>query len=430
MFNKIKDYYCHAKMVTSVFSNQYMSDVDIDKLQGKLVSNLIKHAVNHVEFYRELYKSFNINPNDIKSVTDISKLPIITKNDIRCNHDKILSDISNPSKYNKTFTSGSSGIKLEVVVDKEVSALYRLTQLRQFLGLGYSVFDKMAYMRPAPPAGVFPFQRFGVFRRYHVSSLDPPAVQLAALDNIKPQILYAYPSTLYLLALEAKKRGKVNIFDLKFIISNSELLTPEIREFVQNVFSCKVFDEYSCLEFLGIGFECHCQKMHVVSDNVIVEVVDDDGNILAPNENGRLIITSLNNRAMPYIRYEIGDIGSLSDTKCECGRSFPLFGELSGRNDDLLLKTDGSFVPPRNLCLMLRKIPGVYEFQVIQQSLSQININIVILPEYIEKNNIVTEVIAAFRKLFGPDPVINVEIVPSIERGRTGKLRAVKSMIK
>jgi phenylacetate-CoA ligase len=245
--------------------------------------------------------------------------------------------------------------------------------------------------------------------------------------RVKPQIINAYPSVLYLLAktigLDQGKR-----LHLKLLMSNSELLTKHAREYIEDVFQCKVYDDYSCLEFSAIGFECKMQNLHVAADNVIVETLDSEGNQVLPGEQGRIIVTALNNFSMPYLRYEIGDIGVLSDKKCSCGRQFPVLQSIRGRSDDFVAMPSGQLVDPQTVVFQIEIIPEVKEFRILQREDHGITVNIVPRDDA-DFELIRSEVAQKLQRLF--DHSVNVEVreVATLERGSTGKHRSVISRV-
>jgi phenylacetate-CoA ligase len=318
------DYLYHVYQWPVIYRNQWKTEIELAAMQEKALRKLVKHAYTSVLYYHELFDSLGLKPEDVNSVSDLHLVPILTKDMILANYPKrILASGVNWSKCSPRMTSGSSGKKLEVVLDSEVAALYRLMQFRQLLDVGYKPWDKIAYIRYSPPVTSIILQKLNFFRRHYIPLEWTPERQVSEILRVKPQIINAYPSVLYLLAktigLDQGKR-----LHLKLLMSNSELLTGHAREYIEDVFQCKVYDDYSCLEFSAIGFECKMQNLHVAADNVIVEILDPEGNQVPPGEQGRIIVTALNNFSMPYLRYEIGDIGVLSDKKCSCGRQFPV----------------------------------------------------------------------------------------------------------
>lgn len=397
-------------------------------MQEKALRKLLKHAYTSVPYYHELFDSFGLKPEDVTSMNDLHLIPILTKEAILANYpQRILASNVNWKKCSPRMTSGSSGKKLEVVLDHEVAALYRLMQFRQLLDIGYKPWDKIAYIRYSPPVTSIILQKLNFFRRHYIPLEWTPEQQALEILRVKPQIINAYPSVLYLLAktigLDQGKR-----LQLKLLMSNSELLTEHAREYIEDVFQCKVYDDYSCLEFSAIGFECKMQNLHVAADNVIVETLDSEGNQVPPGEQGRIIVTALNNFSMPYLRYEIGDIGVLSDNKCSCGRQFPVLQSIRGRSDDFVAMPSGQLVDPQTVVFQIEIIPEVKEFRVFQREDHGITVNIIPRDDA-DFDLIRSEVAQKLQRLF--DHSVNVEVkeVATLERGSTGKHRSVISRV-
>jgi phenylacetate-CoA ligase len=230
---------------------------------------------------------------------------------------------------------------------------------------------------------------------------------------------------LYLLAKTlGRERGRR--LTLKFLMSNSELLTAHAREYMEDVFGCKVYDDYSCLEFSAIAFECRMQNLHVAADNVIVEVLDERGDRLPPGEAGRIVVTSLNNYSMPYIRYEMSDIGVLSAEDCPCGRCFPVLKAIVGRCDDFLITPSGRLIDPQTVVFQIETIPEVKEFRVIQQEDGSLTVSII--PEgMVQFLRIREEITGRLNALFSGTLPVDVIETTVLDRGSTGKHRSVVS---
>jgi phenylacetate-CoA ligase len=422
------DYLYHVYQWPVIYRNQWKTEIELAAMQEKALRKLVKHAYTSVLYYHELFDSLGLKPEDVNSVSDLHLVPILTKDMILANYPKrILASGVNWSKCSPRMTSGSSGKKLEVVLDSEVAALYRLMQFRQLLDVGYKPWDKIAYIRYSPPVTSIILQKLNFFRRHYIPLEWTPEQQVSEILRVKPQIINAYPSVLYLLAktigLDQGKR-----LHLKLLMSNSELLTGHAREYIEDVFQCKVYDDYSCLEFSAIGFECKMQNLHVAADNVIVEILDPEGNQVPPGEQGRIIVTALNNFSMPYLRYEIGDIGVLSDKKCSCGRQFPVLQSIRGRSDDFVTMPSGQLVDPQTVVFQIEIIPEVKEFRVLQREDHGITVSI-IPKDDADFDLIRSEVAQKLQRLF--DHSVNVEVreVSTLERGSTGKHRSVISQV-
>ena len=422
------NYFSHLYQFPLIYLNQWKSTESIRALQDRRLKSLVNHAYANVRYYRQLFDSHKIKPEDISSVKDLDKIPILTKDTILAHYpDQILASNLDWSRCSPRMTSGSSGKKLEVVLDHRVASQYRIMQLRQLIDIGYAPWDKIVYIRYSPPVTAFSLQKLGFFRRYYIPLEWTPERQISEILRLKPQILNAYPSVLYLIARSISSKQAKQI-GLKFILSNSELLTQHVQEYLEEVFECKVYNDYSCLEFSAIAFECRMQNMHIASDNVVVEILDEKGNQSPAGKEGQIIITALNNYAMPYIRYEIGDIGTLSDVSCPCGRCFPLLKSIIGRCDDFLAMPSGHLIDPQTVVFQIEVIPEIKEFRVIQQKDYTLAVSVVLEKEA-EFERINDQIKEKLNSVLNGVPQITVTHVPTLERGATGKHRSIISHI-
>jgi phenylacetate-CoA ligase len=418
----------HIFHAPSIYLNQWKNKKKLDAMQMKALKKILNHAYTNVPYYKRLFDSARIKLEDITSIKDLQRVPILTKDSILANYpDKILATNVDWKHCLSRMTSGSSGKKLELAVDHEVTHLYRLMQLRQLLDVGYKPWDRVVYIRYKPPDTKVFFQKLGLFRRDYILLEWTPEKQLSEIMRLKPKIINAYPSVLYLLG-KTITPSQAKELDLKLLLSNSELLTKHVREYLENVFNCKVYDDYSCLEFSSIGFECRMQNLHISSDNVIVEIVDSEGKQLPFGRQGRVVITALNNYSMPYIRYEISDIGILSNENCSCGRTFPIFKSIIGRCDDFLVLPSGRLIDPQTVVFQIEVLPEVKEFRITQGNDYKITVDIV--PEGgVEFKKVKDQISKKLGVVFQDDLSVNVTQVEALERGTTGKHRSVISHV-
>jgi phenylacetate-CoA ligase len=420
-------YLHHLLQWPTVYRNQWKTPVQLAAMQERALRKLIGHAYARVPYYRRLFDSAGIRPDSISSLDDLKSIPILTKDMVLANYpDGILMSGVNLNRCSPRMTSGSSGKKLEVVLDHNVAALYRLMQFRQLIDIGYKPWDTMAYVRFSPPVTSIALQKVNLFRRCFIPLEWGPERQVAEIVKRRPQIINAYPSVLYLLAKTAgRERGKS--LELKFLMSNSELLTKHARAYIEDVFQCKVYDDYSCLEFSAVASECRMQNLHVAADNVILEVLDKNDNRLPAGEPGRIVVTSLNNYSMPYIRYEIGDVGALSGERCPCGRNFPVLKAIVGRCDDFLVMPSGQLMDPQTIVFQIETLPEVKEFRVVQERNKDLVISIVPhgavnFPEI--RNEISTKI----KKIVNGSIRVDVTEAEALDRGATGKHRSIMSL--
>ena len=422
------EYLFHLLNLPEIFRNPRKTEEVILEMQERGLKKLVAFAHRNVPYYRNLMDSLGIRPQEIASVADLPRLPILTKDAIRDHYPNgILSENIDWRKCSRRMTSGSSGKKLEVVLDHEEAALYRLMQFRQWLDIGYKPWNQIAYIRFSPPVTRLNLQKMLLFRRHFIPLEWKPEQQLDEILKIKPQIVNAYPSVLFLLA-KAVHESRPRKLKIKFLLSNSELLTAHARGYIEDAFGCKVYDDYSCLEFSAIGFECRFQRLHVACDNVILEIVDDSGNLVPRGSPGRIILTALNNFSMPYIRYEIGDVGALTDEKCPCGRNFPVLKSILGRCDDFIVLPSGESVDPQTVVFQIEDLPEVKEFRVVQGE--DCGLQISIIPKGGgDWGRIESEIRSRLNGLLPGIMRVEFKWVDHLDRGTTGKHRSIISLL-
>jgi phenylacetate-CoA ligase len=419
-------YAYHILQWPKIERNQWLSPNQLKDLQENALTRLVGHAYNNVPYYHDLFDAVGFKPPRRMKLEDLPMVPVLTKDALLAHYPHgILAKGYNEKKCSVRMTSGSSGKKLEVVLDLKVAALYRLMQFRQLIDIGYKPWDLVAYIRFSPPVTNIALQKVNFFRRAYVPLEWEPAKQVSEIMRLKPKAINAYPSVLFLLAKNIGRRDARRL-GLKFLFSNSELLTQHTRTFCEDTFGCRVYDDYSCLEFSAIASECRMQKLHIAADNVIAEVLDDNGKNVEPGITGKIVLTSLNNYSMPYIRYEIGDVGALSKEHCPCGRGFPLLKNITGRCDDFIVLPAGELIDPQTIVFQIETIPEIKEFRVVQEENKDLTISIVpgeaaVFSEI--RNTIETNL----KKILNGSVHIDIREVQSFERGSTGKHRSILS---
>jgi phenylacetate-CoA ligase len=200
---------------------------------------------------------------------------------------------------------------------------------------------------------------------------------LRYMKSYRPDYLFSYPSSLIHLCDYISCNSDFLYLLPKGIITSGEKLDQFQRDRIEAQFQTKVYNFYGCREVGSIAQEClHREGMHVISENVIVEVVDESGQAVIGKE-GDILISDLNNRVMPFIRYRIGDRGRILASQCSCGRiGFPLI-EVSGRSFDTIRSPQGNAVGGTFWTLLFRSKPGIRSFRVIQEQMDAVHIDYV-----------------------------------------------------
>ncbi|MBU7011472.1 MAG: phenylacetate--CoA ligase family protein [Theionarchaea archaeon] len=418
MFQTVYDF---AKIVR----NPWKPPEELRRIQEKMMRNIVHFAYYNTRFYKEKFKKAGITPSDIKAVEDMEKIPVTTKDEVRKNPKSLFAAGYNENNCIVQQTTGSTGKILPVLHDKEAFSYFNAMGFRTFRDWGYRPWDKMILIRHDENEKIL-LEYLGLLRRYYIPIFTPEEKQIKIIKEINPDVLCAYPSTIKAI-MSALKEGDLNGVTLKFINLNSEILTEKVRNQTRETFNCDVYDEYSTYEVVCIAQECPLHNFHIDSDSVIINFLDLSDEEVSCGESGRIVVTSLVNKAMPFIRYDLDDIGVLSDRQCECGRTFPLLQLVEGRKDDFLVMPSGALVSPRKIVPLVEITPGIEEFQVVQEKKDAVKIYVIKNESYsLEEEE---KMINRLSGLFKEDVVIEPEYVNEIKR-KKGKLRIVYSKVR
>lgn len=407
--------------------NQWRSPDYLQELQNTRLQKMVRHAYDHVPYYRRLFDSEGITPDDIRSAQDLIKIPVLTKDDIRNNYPKeIIARGTDIDKSGVSSTTGTTGQKLHIVYDNQALDYSSALAYYAFLESGVKARDKMADI--CIPSYKLPWWRKrGLFRKEQISIREPMNEVVEQLANYKPDIIYSFPSYLQLLAQEIQKTAKRDV-QPRLIITQGETLTENMRTTIQDVFQTEVRDSYGSVEFMRLAFECKTgEGYHYMSDSVIVECIKD-GIPVAPGEVGEIVITGLYNHAMPLIRYKLGDMGIIANHKCSCGRNYPLIQKIEGRTDDFFITPKGRLISPRVLNASIKKVSGLGQYKIVQEAKDRVVIHLVPDQVYDEQTN--KGLIQTLDRLFSDEPCkTEIKIVQAIPRERTGKTRMIVSEV-
>ncbi len=375
----------------------------------------------NVPFYHDLYDRAGFSPNDLKTPDDLVSVPITRKSmfqqeDLR----RFIAAEFAPEELVQKRTSGTSGSPLNVYFTPEDRIYRTLLHLRGLFANGMSFRDRMAHIsdsRHAPDCRYL-FQKLGFLQKEFVYAADPPDKQLERLKDIEPAVIYSYASSMVLLSSEIERAGECPLVP-KLVFTTGELLSPADRERINRAFSVRLRDLFGLIEMGDVAWQCpELQGYHLNIDSFLVEVAPD---------HGRLVLTNLHSRAMPFIRYELDDMMTApKDDPCPCGCTFPRVDVIQGRSDDWLYSVDGKKVSP--LVFVIASIPGVMQYRMIQKKLDHLVVEI--LPGNGFDNQTLRNVKAHVQEVMGNGLRVEVYKVDNIPREQSCKLRRVISEIR
>lgn len=399
------------------------------RLSERRLVRAVRHAYEHVPFYRSKYDEAGIDIDSIRCAHDIKKLPFLTKEDVRTNFpSKIVARGTNIDDCHYSATTGSTGKSLPFIYTKPTFAFYIATGLRMYTMIGYRPWHRIAYIKYTkinyPRIGPF-------FQTTHIKSTIPAEEHIAQLREARPDLIIGYASLVYEVARRVTKDDLEHIRP-RFIGINSEMSTQSQRDFISSVFGCPVYDEYSTEETWMIASQCRHHNYHIFTDNVWVEFLDHDGSEVKSGDMGEIVLTTTRSPAMPFIRYRIGDMGSYSDAPCPCGLGFPLLQSFDGRADDCFTLPSGKYVSSLKILntftMYIKKyLHLLEEFKVTQVRRDLILIKIVRGREYSDEH--IEELLGDIRKILGEPVTITLEMVDHIDNGGGIKRKAIESLI-
>lgn len=352
--------------------------------QEKQLRNIIYYSYYNVPYYHRLFNNLGLKPDSIRKLEDLQKLPILTKDIIRGNWEDFKPLHLSRMKYREETTGGSTGTPFKYRISNHDRFLSGAILYRGWGYGGYQLGDKTIFLAGTSlDVGTKPYliKRFHEFARNlrKLSSFDMDDKGMYQFVNIinsfKPKFLRGYASSIYFFARWLEEKD-ISIHHPVSVFTTSEKLYPQMREKIKKVFDCDVFDGYGLNDSGVTAFECPEHRgMHIDTERSVAEVIDGAGNSIEEGE-GRIIGTSLHNYAMPFIRYDTGDIGRIKSEECTCGRGYKMLSDICGRSGDLLFTPEGKIINSLFFATIFDDALSVREYQIVQESLNNIVIRI------------------------------------------------------
>jgi phenylacetate-CoA ligase len=402
---------------------------------------LVGDAYRSVPLVRQRLDEAGVSPRDVRGVSDLVRLPISSR------HEILTSPVSaslrrgtDPLRCQTTATSGTSGLPLTVYMSGPEAAYRRLLLFRALrravrLSLPFSIAEVGAgsYRLLCHRGDIS--QRVGLVRVSRIDRTLPPKAQAERLLAASPDVVTGHPSCLELVAEAIRDEGGWSGRRPKLVAARGEILREETRVLLGRTFECPVVDHYSCEEIGNIAWECPTTPgvMHVNSDGCVVEIVDDEGHPVAHGEEGRVVVSNLFNRTMPFLRYEVGDRAAFRPPgRCACGHRGPSLSLLAGRSGDFVLLSTGERISPRAIHSVIATATrsadaagrfDLRRYQVLQDAPG--TLSVLVVPPDPARPDLEERILDAFRQ-FDSRLDVSVERVSEISTEASGKFRVVR----
>ena len=406
---------------------QWLSRQELQVLQLKLLKRLIHHCYHTVAYYQKLMDDFRIKVEDIKTLDDIKKFPILTKKDVLKAGNSIYS-----TKYPKWFlqtayTGGTTGTPMQIQRDLFSIGNEHAFVRRQWDWAGIGLRDKCAYLtgrliakpdqKDGPLYAYDPIMKELILSTYHLSAYT--AREYArVIEDYGVKAIVGYPSAVYLLAKTCL--DSVIEIKLKSALTSSETLTESMRDTIAKAFKCNVFDFYGGAERVCYIHTCEHGRYHLIPEYGLTELIPVDE---SDDSKCKVVSTGFWNMAMPLIRYDIGDIVIRSDELCPCGRLFQVVKSISGRQADVIRTPSGREFGAAILTHLLYGTNNILESQIIQDALDHLTI------EYVSTERFSNKDLKAFEGLvvqhLPSELRVDLKQVRAVKRTSSGKIRPV-----
>lgn len=409
--------------------SQWYRPEQLEKIKNFRLRSLIKHAYNNVPYYHNLFKTKNIDPNAIKTVNDLQKIPILTKEDVKNNYDALLAVNAGVFNYAVSRTSGTTGTPLKFYLDQQNREIEYATLWRQRTWANVDLNDRIAEFRGFRNLRFIDWQsgkplwHFDALSKqlvFNIYGLDKTTLQLyiGKLRKHRPILIDGIPSILELVAkyiLEYKIKSITPIA----VQTSSETLSTSQRHVIEEAFQCNVYDWYSQSEYVVSAGECP-EGNHHITESGIMEFIKG-GEPVSEGELGEIIGTSLYNYSMPFLRYRLEDVGRYSREKCNCGRGLSIIDSIEGRLSSLVLTPSGKIVSgvffKRYWKFEISPYtPNIDYLHVIQNSRNKFTIQIVKNEKYSKKEELV--IIKKLKNFLGNDIYIAFKYLTDVPKTR------------
>lgn len=426
----------HWTPLQTLLADEHKSREEISQLQLNKLKKLLKHASEYSEYYKTLFQKIQFHPDDLKKAEDIQKIPFLTKDILKEKLPLLKSSYFSEDDLVKSGTGGSTGVPTHFYYNKAFSRYTLAMKIQNLFWTGWkfgewifivwgSAFDVKKSAALKSKLGNYFFGR----RIYPAFNINDDMIKqfLVDIEKYKPAIIQGYNMPLVIVAKYIVKNNITFSYAPKGVVNCAETLFDPQRKLMEQAFGCKVFNRYGGRELSDVAHECKYGNMHINEDLTYVEIVDDNGKPVPDGEMGNIILTGLENFGMPFIRYQVQDMGILApkDKKCECGLPFRIMAKVLGRSQDIIKLKDGRYLAGEFFPHLFKDF-DVKKFQVIQETIDLIIIKFVKGPdikdaqiEYLK--NKIQEYIGSAQLQF--------EFVEDIPTTKSGKFRFTISKV-
>lgn len=421
-------------MLRRLEASQWTSPHAVVDEQNRRLRSFLVRIGSTVPYYRELFAALRLDPATVTSAADLHRLPCTSKADIRSAGDRLVAQPHGKlSRYN---TGGSSGEPLIFQMglarkSHDVAAKWRATR---WWGVDIGDPELVVWGSPVELKSQDRVRRVrdAIFRSHLLPAFEMSTQNLDrfvdTIEQLRPAMLFGYPSSLSLIAAHADRRHRsLDRLGIRVAFVTSERLYDDQRARIAQGFGCPVANGYGARDAGFIAHECPAGSLHVSAEDIIVETLGPDGTPVAAGEPGEIVVTHLQTHDFPFVRYRTGDVGILGPAACACRRGLPVLKEIHGRTTDFVVAQDGTVMHGLALIYTVRDLPGVDRFRIEQLSLGETCVSVVANGAFGLQDE--ERIRRDFKARLGEAVTVRVERVDRLDNEASGKFRYVVSRV-
>ncbi len=350
-----------------LMNNRRLSFAGLEAVRTRKLQAIVRHAYENVPYYRALFQSAGVLPEHIRSVKDLRRIPITTKDDLKAaGLERIISKGVDLTACQIVHTSGTTGKPFAIHLTRRDLQARSLVEFRGLLSIGFRPQDRLTVLGPVYPHAMRFHQRLGLYRSVNVSPALPMDEQISLLKRNRPTILWAYPTVLKALLLRVNDRLDT-VVNPRLLITSAEMCDDILRAKIQHNSKVEMFNFYAANEVGRIAVECPVHEgLHINEDHVILECVNS-GHPAGPGISGETVVTSLNAWGQPFIRYRLGDMCTAIEKPCVCGSVFSKISSPMGRSGDVVKLPSGKIISIWPFTFLLRSMNRLEQYRIIQE---------------------------------------------------------------
>jgi len=398
---------------------------EVQSFRDQRIASFVAYAAETVPYYRRIFRTLGVEPREIRGLADLPVLPVLTKDTVRDRLGEFRSSAVPRRELVQAHTSGTTGAGLRFLTTREALREQWAVwwRYRRWHGIPFGTWCGYFGGRSVVPveAARPPFWRYNLpmrqilFSGYHMSEGNLGAYA-AELRRRQPPWLHGYPSLLALLAAFLLDQGMDLGYTPRWVTVGAENLLRHQVEVMERAFGIRPRQHYGLAEGVANLSECEAGQLHVDEDFAAVEFLPDEASGAC-----RIVGTNLTNLAMPFVRYDTGDLATAELGPCPCGRPGRVVLAVDGRQEDYIVLPNGARVG--RLDHVFKDLTAVREAQILQLADGALRVALVPRTGFGRRDEM--RVVDELRKRVGSQIQIVVELTTTLRRGPTGKLRFV-----